>query len=242
MTPTPLPETLNGVVVERVIKIDSSLLYLIDGALAWLVDIEPLIETGTLTVDEARILLDDMFWCYLTGDCTNDNEDNLKIILLTDNGYLFESNVIKTGDMYMGRLNNLSMGLRFQNAVVPPATELLSATLIIRPSTDNLNTPFQITVRGIAADNPPTWSNAYKPHPRTFVTPTKVITPSTWVTGTDVEIDVTTVIQAIIDRAGYSLGNAISLTLLNNSGTSGYLSIVGFDDDTVNCARLNLVY
>lgn len=61
---TPLPATLDGVIVERPIKIDRALLYLIGGALEWLTDKEPLEETGTLTVDAARLAFSNMLWDF----------------------------------------------------------------------------------------------------------------------------------------------------------------------------------
>lgn len=61
---TPLPATLDGVIVERPIKIDRALLYLIGGALEWLVDKEPLEETGALTIDAARLALSNMLWDF----------------------------------------------------------------------------------------------------------------------------------------------------------------------------------
>lgn len=62
---TPLPLSLSGVIVERVVKIDSALLYLIDGAWAYLLDREPLEQTGSLTVENAKNALSDAFYCYL---------------------------------------------------------------------------------------------------------------------------------------------------------------------------------
>lgn len=65
---TPLPLSLSGVIVERVVKIDSALLYLIDGAWAYLLDREPLEQTGVLTVENARNALSDAFYVYLWED------------------------------------------------------------------------------------------------------------------------------------------------------------------------------
>lgn len=61
---TPLPAALDGVIAERPIRIDRALLYLIGGALEWLVDREPLEETGTLTVEAARLALSNMLWDF----------------------------------------------------------------------------------------------------------------------------------------------------------------------------------
>lgn len=63
---TPLPASLSGNIVERLIVLDEALLYLVNGALSWLCDKEPFEETGALTVDQAKTALSDMLWIYLT--------------------------------------------------------------------------------------------------------------------------------------------------------------------------------
>ena len=62
----PLPAALSGNTVERLIRIDEALIYLVNGALEWLCDRERLEQTGALTVENARLALSDMFWTYFT--------------------------------------------------------------------------------------------------------------------------------------------------------------------------------
>lgn len=61
----PLPSSLSGMIDERIIRVDSSLVYLVAGALTDLVDRWQFEQTGTLTVDETRAALSDMLYCYL---------------------------------------------------------------------------------------------------------------------------------------------------------------------------------
>lgn len=68
MDGTPLPGALTGNTVQRLIEIDQALLYLVTGALEWLLDKEPLDQTGTLTVENARNALSDMFYIYLDDE------------------------------------------------------------------------------------------------------------------------------------------------------------------------------
>lgn len=63
---TPLPASLSGEIVERLIRVDKSLLYLISGALEFVADREPYDETGALTVDQVRTALGEMIWTYYT--------------------------------------------------------------------------------------------------------------------------------------------------------------------------------
>lgn len=67
---TPLPANLSGNIVQRLIEIDEALLYLINGALVYLVDKEPLEQTGTLTPENARNALSEMFYVYLDESVT----------------------------------------------------------------------------------------------------------------------------------------------------------------------------
>jgi len=64
----PLPSALSGVTVERLIRIDEALLFLITGALAELADDWWLEQTGALTQDDAKLALSDMLWCFM-GAC-----------------------------------------------------------------------------------------------------------------------------------------------------------------------------
>lgn len=65
---TPLPATLSGNTIERLIRIDEALIYLVNGALEWLCDKEPFEETGVLTIENAKLALSAMFWTYFTEE------------------------------------------------------------------------------------------------------------------------------------------------------------------------------
>lgn len=60
----PLPLALSGNVIERLIKIDEALFYLVLGALVELTDDWWLEQTGTLTADDAKLALMEMLWCF----------------------------------------------------------------------------------------------------------------------------------------------------------------------------------
>jgi len=61
----PLPSALSGVEVERLIRIDEALLFLITGALVELTDNWQFEQTGTYTPDDAREALSVMLWCFM---------------------------------------------------------------------------------------------------------------------------------------------------------------------------------
>jgi len=61
---TPLPAALSGSTIERLVRIDEALIYLVNGALEWLCDKEPFEQTGALTPETAKTALSDMFQTY----------------------------------------------------------------------------------------------------------------------------------------------------------------------------------
>lgn len=60
----PLPESLSGMQVERTIRLDGALFYLVTGALSALVDKNTYQQTGTLTPEDAIAALEAMFEDY----------------------------------------------------------------------------------------------------------------------------------------------------------------------------------
>jgi len=68
MDGTPLPASLSGVIVQRLIEIDQALLYLVTGALDYAVIYEPLEQTGALTPETAKNALSVMLETYLSGE------------------------------------------------------------------------------------------------------------------------------------------------------------------------------
>lgn len=63
----PLPNMLSGVVVERVVRLDSALLYLANGALTALLDYQRYAQTGALTEDQVLAAMADMIDTYFNG-------------------------------------------------------------------------------------------------------------------------------------------------------------------------------
>lgn len=67
MSPIPLPASLDGVEIERVIRMDSALFYLVNGALSALLDRNRYEQTGTLTEADARVVLETMLEDYFAS-------------------------------------------------------------------------------------------------------------------------------------------------------------------------------
>ena len=63
----PLPTSLSGEIVERTVKIDRSLIPIVSGALEWITDYQRYEQTGTYTVEQARVDLADMLYFYFSG-------------------------------------------------------------------------------------------------------------------------------------------------------------------------------
>lgn len=61
----PLPSALSGNVIERLVRIDEALLFLVTGALAELADDWRFEETGALTSEGAKDAISAMLWCFM---------------------------------------------------------------------------------------------------------------------------------------------------------------------------------
>lgn len=67
MPGVPLPVALSGTVVERVIRVDSALLYIVNGALCFIADFQRYVAVGGLSEDDARAALYAMLDTYFEG-------------------------------------------------------------------------------------------------------------------------------------------------------------------------------
>jgi hypothetical protein len=99
------------------------------------------------------------------------------------------------------------------------------------------------TVRGQKGSNPATFSTLVDLNARTLTTAQNVITPgangdAAWAAaGAEYAVDVTAILQEIVNDAGYASGHAIALITSNNSQV-GDLTIHSWNGDPARAARL----
>lgn len=107
------------------------------------------------------------------------------------------------------------VGLRFLNVAVPNGARIDAASL--RVSSSDPKTDWIATLRAEAADDPPTFTQIDGPHARTM-------TPAgaPWSGGTvdgdwSQSPEIRSMIQEVVDRGGWSAGNALVLLLDSDS-------------------------
>ena len=135
-------------------------------------------------------------------------------------------------------------GLRWQAVNIPNAESLTLATLSLYLTTDN--GAVSANIRGIDEDNTVTWSSGNRPSQRTKTTATITANEANWGNwgvGNWVTIDVTSVIQEIIDRAGWSANNALALVIENTGGGTNYMAVRAYDyAGNLHGAKLDITY
>lgn len=137
------------------------------------------------------------------------------------------------------------IGMRWQSVNIANATSLTSATLSIYLETDDGT--LSANIRGIDEDNTATWSAGSRPSQRTKTTATINANEANWsdyaINGW-ASIDITSVIQEIIDRGGWAANNDMAIVLEDTAGAgTNYLGCRTWDyAGNAHGAKLDLVY
>ena len=104
-------------------------------------------------------------------------------------------------------------GVRFTNVTVPKGATIVNAYLTVR-ARDGTTPAGGTTIYGQAADDPATFSTAADWNGRTWTTANVSWQPSVWVADTYYNSpDISTVVQEIVDRSGWSSGQAMAFKL-----------------------------
>lgn len=138
---------------------------------------------------------------------------------------LTDFNGLRAGDYADGN-QDYSGGARFLNITVPQATIIDLAYVSYRAAMLFGTIPTTY-IEGEAADNPSTFSTAVNYDGRTRTTTVVTWTPAAWVTDTWYNSsEIKTVIQEIVNRAGFASGNALVLFWRDAPGYGGVQSQV----------------
>lgn len=135
--------------------------------------------------------------------------------------------------------------LRFINVTIPNAENINSATLTLRRNGGGKTLPTSITVYGDDVDNAPVWGAASRPQSGFTNTTASAVNSSLPSTDIDFTFDVTTIVKELVDRGGWSSGNAMRFQLICG-GTYNGLYVTDYDlsptDTTATAARLDIDY
>jgi hypothetical protein len=130
---------------------------------------------------------------------------------------------------WSGVVNAFSTGVRYLGISLPQGAQITSATLNVYGGTmPPLNSPSLIRVHGEAADNAPAWADVVGGRPDSIPYTTAYVD----YTGSDPgwagawhQIDVTAIVQEILNRGGWVSGNAIAFALTGVDNRNYYLPL-----------------
>ena len=142
---------------------------------------------------------------------------------------------VTIGDQTLTLGSNI-VGVRFRNAYIPQlqsvASAITSAKLVFRAASGGNSDTATIRISADDSDNAPVYSTTasnISGRTQTAATVDWNIAASSWSAGTHYESpDISTVVQAVVTRAGWCRGNAMALTLQRTAGT-GSRVVRGYD-------------
>ena len=173
--------------------------------------------------------------------------ENLQVSLGTDDGH--EDNdttvLLAADSINVGNAGTpLDAGLRWQSVNIPNAATITSAKLSLYMTIDNGT--LSANIRGIDEDNTLTWASDNRPSQRTKTTSTITANEANWnnwSTGSWIDIDITSVIQEIVDRAGWAANNALAIVIENTGVATNRIIFRSYEYDVHALgAKLDIVY
>ena len=134
-------------------------------------------------------------------------------------------------------VDSCDAGVRFRNISIPQGSTIVSATLSVYVSSE-LGVNPSIIIAGDDQDDADTWSSGeVGGHTQTTATVTK----SSWSVNWN-DIDVTAIVQEIIDRAGWVSGNAMRFSLRDNGNSEDIIFMHTREQSGSNQADLSIEY
>lgn len=143
-------------------------------------------------------------------------------------------------------------GLRFETIPVPQNVTIVSASMTIRAHSTETG-PWGLIIKAEDVDNPGTWNTNHRPG--TGGTPGRgpettagvLWDPPDWIVGTLYQTpDISTIVQELVDRGGWSSGNAMAFIIRNDTGTNTIIVMSQWDAPTSPAnnfkARFNITY
>lgn len=151
------------------------------------------------------------------------------------------------GLSYIGKSDSYwtrEAGFRFTNVTVAQGATITSAKLTFKAG-NNFNRTIALKIKGIDVDNCSEFSSGDTPRSRAMTT-----SQIDWDQTVNVSVgnsfdspDITSVIQEIVNRAGWSSGNSIGIYIADDgSSNSNYLEVDEYEDGASSGALLTINY
>ncbi|UJX41681.1 hypothetical protein K9F62_02985 [Desulfovibrio sp. JY] len=146
----------------------------------------------------------------------------------TDTGYWFNNGGWFSSTGYNGRTaaagnysgNRESAWARFQNVAIPQGATITSAILRLTSNGNHTSKTIALSVRAELADSPHAPSSVSDANGRTKTDGVNW-SPGDWTTQAYDSPDIASVIQEVVDRTGWTAGNALQIFVLDNGSSSG---------------------
>ena len=181
------------------------------------------------------------------GDNLTMTTINKQISLGTDDCCEVGDTTVTLGNtqVYVGYvLGVYDVGLRWQSINIAQGSTINSATLSL--SRAGGTGTLAANVRGIDEDNTATWSDGSRPSQRTKTTATISADQADWGNwGVGwITLSITSVIQEIINRSGWSANNALAIVIEDAAGAgSNYAQVYAYEQSgNVSGAKLDIDY
>ncbi len=156
--------------------------------------------------------------------------------------YLNSTDLELTQDMEPAQSGTQVVGMRFAGVNVPKGATITAAHITFRavpPDPPNTNTgPTTLAVQAQAADNAPTFaSTRWNLSTRSRTAASVAWVPASWTSGLDYDTpDLKTVVQEVVNRAGWASGNSMVFVV---TGT-GSRSAASYDGEAANAPQLHV--
>lgn len=145
--------------------------------------------------------------------------------------------VVFGDDSYWG--DNI-VGLRFNSVTVPSGAIINSAKITIRPTGES-NYQYYQKIYGIDEDDTADFSS--DPTGRAKTTASVDWDPNGFFDETDIDTsNIGSIVQEIIDRAGWSSGNDMGFLILDDGGSSHTVDVYDYSSSPSFCALLTIEY
>jgi chitodextrinase len=131
--------------------------------------------------------------------------------------YRTDSNIL-----WMGRYGSVDhqIGLRFSNVAIPPNAIINQANLELLGDIDDDNNASSLMIVASVENSAVVWDSGNKPSQRTRTSAGVVWNTMPWIATTYTSPNISSVIQEIVNRSGWSSGNSLAIIIRNNGTTA----------------------
>ena len=128
------------------------------------------------------------------------------------------------------------VGLRYRGINAPKNANINQAYIQFEADETKQSGALQIRVQAVAQDNPGTWNGDYAVSGSSKTTASVTWTPPNWnvvgASGANERVDVTPIVQELVNRSGWTPGNAMAFTFAYVSGSGIRTAEMGNGVDT----------